>query len=147
MWRDRQFQVALFAGPLFWAAWSLIAGSSFEPWWPLRDPTRFLLPALVYPILEELAFRGLLQEWLYQKPWGARRSGIRQVRGPISLANWLTTFAFALFHLLYHAPLWAAAVIFPSLVFGYFRDRYQSVTPAIVLHVFYNAGYFWLFAA
>jgi len=149
VWRDRQFLVALFAGPLFWAAWSLIAApgfeSRFEPWWPLRDPTRFLLPALVYPILEELAFRGLLQEWLYQKPWGAR--GIWQMRSPISRANWLATLLFALAHLLYHTPSWAAVVIFPSLVFGYFRDRYQSVAPAIVLHVFYNAGYFWLFAA
>lgn len=141
MWRDRQFLVALFAGPLFWTAWSLIAAPAFDPCWPLREPVRFLLPALVYPLIEELAFRGLLQEWLYQKPWGARRSG------PISRANWLTTLAFALVHLLYHEPLWAAAVVFPSLVFGYFRDRYQSIAPAIVLHVFYNAGYFWLFAA
>ncbi len=151
MWRDRQFLTALSAGPLFWAGWSLIAASNFEPrfdpYWPLREPIRFLLPALLYPVIEELAFRGLLQEWLYQKPWGARGIGIRRICSPISRANWLTTFAFALAHLLYHAPLWAVAVIVPSLVFGYFRDRYQSVAPAIVLHVFYNAGYFWLFAA
>lgn len=99
-----------------------------------------MVPALVYPLFEELVFRGLLQEWLYRKPWGARGTG------PLSWANWVTTGAFVLAHVFYHSPSWAAAVIFPSLVFGYFRDRYQRVTPAIVLHAFYNAGYFWLFA-
>ncbi|MEO7557618.1 MAG: JDVT-CTERM system glutamic-type intramembrane protease, partial [Gammaproteobacteria bacterium] len=61
------------------------------------------------------------------------------------IANVATTLLFAGFHFFYHAPLWAALVILPSLIFGYFRDRHQRVLPAIVLHVFYNAGYFWLF--
>jgi membrane protease YdiL (CAAX protease family) len=47
-------------------------------------------------------------------------------------------------HALTHPPEWAAAMLFPSLVFGYFRDRYRSVVPAAALHVFYNAGWFLL---
>jgi membrane protease YdiL (CAAX protease family) len=35
-------------------------------------------------------------------------------------------------------------VLFPSLIFGYFRDRYTSIYPCMVLHAFYNAGYFGL---
>jgi membrane protease YdiL (CAAX protease family) len=107
--------------------------------WPLHTPMIFLLVALIYPVLEELVFRGALQGALYRQPWG------RRSLGQVSLANLLTSLVFAGFHLFYHAPLWAALVLFPSLIFGYFRDRYQSVVPAIVLHVFYNAGYFWLF--
>jgi membrane protease YdiL (CAAX protease family) len=38
-------------------------------------------------------------------------------------------------------------VFFPSLVFGLFKDRTQRLLAPILLHVFYNAGYFWLFAA
>jgi membrane protease YdiL (CAAX protease family) len=34
------------------------------------------------------------------------------------------------------------ATVVPSLVFGYFRDRYDSVVPGAALHVFYNAGWF-----
>lgn len=140
MWRDRQFIAALLAGPIFWTLWWWIDSPRFDPTWPLHTPFRFLLPALIYPLLEELAFRGLLQEWLYRKPWG-------QVRfGPISAANWLTTALFVLAHLVHQPPAWAAAVVFPSLVFGYFRDRYQSIRPAIALHVFYNTGFIWLFA-
>ncbi|MEO5573578.1 MAG: JDVT-CTERM system glutamic-type intramembrane protease [Gammaproteobacteria bacterium] len=107
--------------------------------WPLRAPLTFLLLALVYPVLEELVFRGALQGALTRQTWGGRKLG------PISLANFFTSLVFAGFHLFYHAPLWAALVFLPSLIFGYFRDRHQSVRPAIVLHVFYNAGYFWLF--
>ena len=97
--------------------------------------------ALVYPVLEELAFRGFLQEALYKTAQG------KKTWLGISGANALTSVIFALFHLLRHPPLWAASIIFPSLVFGFFRDRYERVTPAIVLHVFYNAGYFWLFGS
>ena len=34
-------------------------------------------------------------------------------------------------------------MLLPSLLFGYFKDRYRSLTIPIILHVFYNAGYFW----
>ena len=40
-----------------------------------------------------------------------------------------------------------AAVIVPSLIFGYFRDRHGNIHAAVVLHVFYNAGYLWLFSS
>lgn len=140
MWRDRQFIAALLAAPIFWALWWRIDSPQFDPAWPLHAPFRFLLPALIYPVLEELAFRGLLQEWLYRKRWGRLRTG------PVSVANWLTTALFVLAHFVHHPPAWAIAVAFPSLVFGYFRDRYQSIMPAITLHVFYNTGFIWLFA-
>ncbi len=44
-----------------------------------------------------------------------------------------------------HGPLWAALVFFPSLVFGFFKDRTKHLVAPVILHVFYNAGYFWLF--
>ena len=33
-------------------------------------------------------------------------------------------------------------LLVPGLVFGYFRERYNALWPAIVLHVWYNAGFF-----
>ena len=59
----------------------------------------------------------------------------------VLVAAWLV---FTALHFVNHPPPWAAAVLLPSLLFGYFRDRHGSVLPAIVLHVFYNAGYFLL---
>lgn len=94
---------------------------------------------IVYPVLEEFAFRGLLQETFFAQTWG-KKNWLN-----ISLANLLTSVLFVLAHFFYHQPLWALSVFIPSLVFGFFRDKYQSVIPSILLHIFYNFGYIWLF--
>lgn len=96
------------------------------------------MPALFYPVLEEVVFRGLIQE-LVQQTVSARAFG------PLSVANLLTSLLFTGLHFLTHTPLWAALVFFPSLVFGYFKDRHRSLRAPILLHVCYNAGFLWLF--
>ena len=63
---------------------------------------------------------------------------------PMVMANVLTSIAFAAVHLYAHPPLWALAVFFPSLVFGYFRDRSGRLEGPILLHIGYNASYFML---
>jgi uncharacterized protein len=139
--RDWQWWLALACGPLFWIALWSVGHALADLRWPFAQPLVFAQLALLMPVLEELAFRGLLQTWLLQRAWGRRR-----IAG-VSAANALTSLAFALAHLWRHAPAWAAAVFVPSLAFGYFRERHDSVLPAMVLHAVYNAGYFWLFAA
>jgi hypothetical protein len=69
--------------------------------------------------------------------------GRRQWAG-LTTANLTVSVIFVALHFLTHPPLWAFGVLFPSLLFGYFRDRHHSVYPSMVLHVFYNAGYFLL---
>lgn len=97
-----------------------------------------MLLVLVYPVLEELVFRGLVQGWLL-----ARLPG-RSV-GPVSAANLVTSGLFAAMHLFFRHPLWAAGALVPSLVFGHFRERHRTVITPIALHCWYNAGYFLLF--
>jgi len=138
-WRDAHFLLALAAGPAFWASLAVWAPPRFEPDWPLRAPLVFLMPVLVYPVLEEIVFRAGLQAWLLRRSWGSR------ARFGVSAANLVASLAFSALHFLQHAPIWAAAVLVPSLVFGYFWDRFRSLAPCIALHVFYNAGYYWLF--
>ncbi len=99
------------------------------------------MQVLFFPVLEEFAFRGFVQTTLAKTAWG------KKTKFGFSAANAFTSVVFVLFHLLSHSPLWAGLTFFPSLIFGFFRDRYDRVMPAIVLHVFYNAGYFWLFGA
>ncbi|MDD2923581.1 JDVT-CTERM system glutamic-type intramembrane protease [Rhodoferax sp.] len=85
----------------------------------------------------ELAFRGFLQSELHLRlPWSL---------GRISLANGLTSAVFVLAHRVQNPSLLALAVWVPSWVFGYFRDRFNTVKPAIFLHVVYNAAYFAVF--
>lgn len=87
---------------------------------------------VLYPVLEEVLFRGVIQGQLIQKNWA------KQTFSGFSYANWLTSLLFVGLHLFYHQPLWAISVILPSLLFGHFRDYYHSILPAIILHASFN---------
>ena len=104
---------------------------------PTEDLTIQLLVSSVvlYPLLEELVFRGALQGWLFSHPLG------RVSWCGISVANLATTFVFTSLHFSSHEALWAASVLVPSLVFGFFRDRHRSLYPGIALHAFYNLSF------
>ncbi|MFZ4792090.1 MAG: JDVT-CTERM system glutamic-type intramembrane protease MrtJ [Candidatus Competibacteraceae bacterium] len=130
--RDREFWLALLAGPAFWV-WRAGEMPELAITWP-----RLLWLVLVVPIVEELAFRGGLQGMLadrFPRRWCGQR---------LSLANLLTSLLFAAAHAGVAAH-WSGVLVFvPSLAFGYFRDKYQRVMPAALLHGFYNAGFFLL---
>jgi membrane protease YdiL (CAAX protease family) len=139
LWRDRLFLAALLAGVVTWLILYFLQQPLIQWNWPFVRPWPFLSVVLLYPVVEEIAFRGLVQELL-------RDYVSRQSLGPLTIANLLTSVLFAGLHFIYHAPLWAALVFFPSLVFGFFKDRTRRLLAPIILHVFYNAGYFWLFS-
>ena len=104
----------------------------------------FLKIALLSPLLEEIVFRGGLQTFLLEREFFRKRKfGIGVAN--VSAANIVTSLAFAAAHLIYQTPLWASLVFIPSLVFGWARERYDSVIPPILLHAFYNAGFGLLF--
>jgi membrane protease YdiL (CAAX protease family) len=128
---DKQFWAAILAAPIVWILLyfytdALIAKQEFNP----------IYAIFIYPIIEELAFRGLIQDYLHTK--------FTSTVAQLSLANILTTILFVLLHLVYHPILWALAVFIPSLIFGYFKDRTGYILPAIILHIFYNSGFFLL---
>jgi len=97
------------------------------------------MPALVYPVLEEIVFRGATQGLL----WKTRLAAL--ALGPLSGPNLLTSVVFTVLHLALQPTILSLGIIVPSLVFGYFRDRYQGLGPSIVLHIFYNAGFLLIF--
>lgn len=127
--RQHWFILALAAGPVVWGAIAMMdqLPTLLSGWLLLR----FIL---VQPIVEEIVFRGMMLGWLQGK--------LPQRYGPITLANLLTAMAFSAAHLFSHPPLWALSVLVPGLIFGYFRERFDALWPAIVLHVWYNAGFF-----
>lgn len=134
-YRDILFWLAMLAGVGFWAA--LWLGVPVYPITPAQVLSLTFVSLVVWqPVLEECLFRGGLQGQLCRQSWGQQRwCGV-------TAANGCTSLLFALGHGWSHPPLWAAAVLLPSLVFGYCRDRYASIYPCMVLHAFYNAGYF-----
>lgn len=139
LWHDKYFGAAIMAAPVTLALLTFIITPSADLSWPLLFPGKFIILVFVYPVLEEITFRGLIQK-VFLKKWFDRNC-----LGGISFANLLTSIIFMLLHFLYHPILWASSIFIPSLIFGYFRDKYNSVLPGTVLHIIYNFGYFWLF--
>ena len=133
--RDGLFVVAASAGVGFWImlGWLLpvqpIAWRQVGSW-------SFVSLVVVQPCLEEVVFRGLLQGRLSR--WQRMRTAWRG----FTAANGVTALLFTAGHFVNHPALWAAGVVVPALVFGFFRDRYASIWPGTLLHMFYNGGYF-----
>ena len=136
-YKDISFLMALLAGGFFWfGIWmfSTIHFLAIKHVWSWG----FISLVLWKPLLEELLFRGFLQGMLSRQFWA------QQAIVGITVANSITSLLFMVGHLGRHTPKWAIAVIVPSLIYGYFRDRYRSVYPSVALHSFYNTGYFLL---
>lgn len=137
--KDPHWYIALLLGGTFWLLYGffiqpLKINSVFEPL------TVLIFSVLLYPIVEEIVFRGLLQDFIGQ------RMGVARNYWGLSLANILTSVVFALSHLINQVPIWALLTFFPSLVYGYFKDRHQSILPGMLLHSFYNLGFITLIA-
>lgn len=135
-WRDVPFWFALLAGPVCWLI-LLTLGLTRRS--GSVDILLLLQLVVLMPVLEEIVFRGGLQSMLLDKSVFAK-----SLLG-ISLANLLASAVFAAMHLFNQPPLWAALVFVPSLVFGWARDRFDSIISSIILHCVYNAGFVLLF--
>jgi len=125
---DRVFWAVLLAGIALVALCRSAFGAGELP-----DVAALILLILVYPILEEIVFRGMIQPALQRR---TRHRGF----GPLSLANILTSLLFSIVHLPAHGLLQSALVFGPSLVFGLFRERHGTVASPAVLHVTWNAA-------
>jgi membrane protease YdiL (CAAX protease family) len=109
-------------------------GTELGDWW--HDGSAFVRLIVVYPLVEELAFRGVVQGALLR--WTHRR----ELAPALSLANAITSLLFVAIHCVYHPPVWAAAVLIPSVIFGYARERFGGVTVAVILHAYYNGLFY-----
>lgn len=108
-------------------AWILPEPALRIAWWRLA----------IMALAEEIIFRGLLQSKL------KRFAVLNRRLGPLSLANVAASLLFAVAHLIAQPPAWAAAVFFPSLVFGWLWDRYGRIAPCWLAHFFYNLCFFY----
>lgn len=132
--KDRLFVIALLSGSLVWVALWFTAAPTFSVG-ESSLPGLIFLTVVWHPVLEEIFFRGVVQGVLRDKPWG------RKTVWGLSIANVITSLLFVCAHMLFQPWMWAVSVFIPSLIFGFFRDRYASIYPCILLHAFYNAGF------
>ena len=88
-----------------------------------------LMIVIVYPIIEEIVFRGMIQ------PKIASYQNFKLAS--LSAANLITSVCFAIMHLLVLMDLQALWVFFPSIIFGWLKDRKGLLAP-ILCHIIYN---------
>ena len=132
-----QYGAALLAAPLFCLIYvGIFQQGTEDMYWLLNDGRSFFFLVFFYPLIEELAFRGLIQEYITKK------TGQRSFFLSLSVPNLLTSILFVLMHFIHHEPVWALLVIFPSFVFGYFKEKFDRIVPSIILHMFYNLSFF-----
>lgn len=137
VFRDWQFYLCLAFGPVSWWLISFALPVRSDLGLPSIAWYQLALIILVYPILEEIVFRGLLLEFLTKR--------IHYRYRLLTAANVLTSLIFVMMHLIYNDWIWGLLIFFPSLVFGYMKERHQSLISPIMLHSFYNLGFVWLF--
>ena len=137
MIRDWQFYLCLGLGPLAWLILATVYPVREAPGLPPLPWHQVVLVLLVFPVLEEVVFRGLVLDMV------ARQFSKRF--GPLTLANVLTSLLFVAAHLFHNPPVWALLVFFPSLIFGYLKERHRTLLSPILMHGFYNLGFYLLF--
>ena len=121
------------AAPIFVMMYiSMFQDQTFDLQSILSDTKSLFFLIVFYPVVEELAFRGVIQEVI------ASKTKQYPTFYYLTLANILTSVLFVLIHFVHHTPLWAMLVFIPSLIFGYFKEKYKSILPSIFLHMFYN---------
>ena len=101
----------------------------------VSSPLLLVNVLLLYPLVEELLFRGVIQSALLS------RSVLVIRTFGLSRANLITSLLFVGLHLINHSPSWALAVLVPSLALGHIRERYSSLAVPMLLHVFFNGIY------
>ncbi len=134
LWRDPHLHLVL-AGTVTVGMGLWVFMAPGYAWSIVSDPWQLLAMLLLYPVVEEWLFRGVLQGELL------RRRGFRRAHLGLTQANLLTSLLFVVMHLVHQPPLWALAVVVPSLVLGHFRERYGNLRLPIALHILFNAVY------
>ncbi len=130
-YRDIRFTVAILAG--------IVILFLIHQWLPVFSSTpalhlKLLISVLIWqPLIEELLFRGIIQGQLSRQGWG------QYALFNITTANVVTSVLFVALHMFNNSPVWSLTILIPSLVYGYFRDRFNSVYPSMLLHSSYNA--------
>lgn len=122
----------LLAAPFFVGSLIVLTGAEWVASSYL-NVKRVALLCVLYPICEEIIFRGVVQGALI-------RNAIlkKQMRWLPSWANLATSVLFAVVHALVWSDYTGLLVFFPSLIFGEVYDRHKKLVICAVFHGWFN---------
>ena len=128
----------LISYPPFYLAWGWVQvhyfNQTFQLNWPQGLLNLLLVQTLAIALPEEVFFRGYLQSRLnlvWGRPWRLWSAEI----GPGLFA---TALVFTLCHLLISVNWLRFAIFFPALLFGWMRERTNSLLAPILFHALSN---------
>ena len=104
---------------------------------PILEGLIAILTAVVlFPVLEELVFRGLFWDL-----WGFFTRDKTGLIASLAIKNCFISICFSLLHTINYGALGAALVFMPSLWLGWLRERSGSIKVCCLVHVLWNLGY------
>ena len=103
---------------------------------PFESILAILTAVLLFPVLEELVFRGLLWDL-----WGFFARNKAGLIASLSVKNCFISICFSSLHAINYGTLGALLVFIPSLWLGWLRERSGSVKVCCLVHVLWNLGY------
>ena len=134
--RSRYFFLSLAVGL---PVWIVVFFGSF--WGVLQPPSlegllAVLVAVVLFPILEELVFRGLLWDlWDYMKKG---KSGLLDA---LAVKNCFISVCFSILHIFNFGILGGLWVFVPSLWLGWLKDQTGSTKACCWVHVVWNLGF------
>ena len=104
---------------------------------PFESIAAILTAVVMFPVLEELVFRGLLWDL-----WGIFARKKAGLIASVAVKNCFISICFSLLHAINYGALGAVLVFIPSLWLGWLRERSGSIKVCCLVHVLWNLGYF-----
>ena len=129
------FLTSLGVGLLVWVTVYLSISAS---WMAIELPSKnssWLWLIIIFPVAEELAFRGFLMG-LLDKILPERKLGL------ITLNNFLTSVLFSSAHIFARSLTLGYLVFIPSLWLGWVKEQTSSISLCAAIHVTWNLGLF-----
>lgn len=124
-----------FAVPVWIAAFFGVYIEFIQP--PVLEGVIAILTAVVlFPVLEELVFRGLFWDL-----WGFFTRDKTGLIASLAVKNCSISICFSLLHAFNYGILGAVLVFIPSLWLGLLRERSESIKVCCLVHVLWNLGY------
>lgn len=103
---------------------------------PFESIATILTAVLLFPVLEELVFRGLFWDL-----WGFFARNKAGLIASVAVKNCFISVCFSLLHAINYGALGAVLVFIPSLWLGWLRERSGSLKVCCLVHVLWNLGY------
>ena len=102
----------------------------------IEDFLAFLTAVVLFPILEEIVFRGLLWDL-----WDYIKFDKNSYRGKLAFKNCCISACFSVLHIFNFGILGGLLVFIPSLWLGWLKARSGSIKTCCLVHVLWNSGF------